>query len=327
MNYPVNLPKSRYGRDKAHNRTKEFNHITISSNITNKSNFLGFYYLDMREAFHQYNANIFGDFDDFGVPLVGWGNKAKYSPVTIAQYGFILHDIWLKNKSQEYLSVMNACLNQLISMESLENECIFWRENYYSARYNLKKNWTSAMSMGECLSFYLRMYQISYSPDLLEKCHKIYRSTNVLVQDGGMKTIDEEGNWWLEEYPSNPPSYVLNGFIYAIFGIEDYYRVTGFKVVEKALQEYYKTLKQNIHLYDVDYWSIYDLHNKELVKVYYQKNVHIPQLESLYFLTGYEKFKIIAEKWRKTLNPTNIMYVKLMYRIRPRILRLKKIFQ
>lgn len=324
MIYPVELPKSRISNDKIHTKTKEFNRISITCNSFTDNEKLGAYYLDMREAFQQYEAGIFGDFDKFGVPMVGWGRNAKYSAVNIAQYGFILHDIWLVNKSPEYKNVMTACLNQLVQMESLENNCIFWREPEATIRYNLKENWTSAMSLGECLSFYLRMYQINNDEYILEKCQKIYHSTKVMVADNGVKRIDLNGNLWLEEYPSTPGSFVLNGFIYAIFGLQDYYRITKNPEVKIDLEKYFQTLRLNCDKYDVGYWSIYDLQYKELVKYYYQKNVHIPQLDAMYRLTNHIEFKRLSDKWRKTIHPINFAFVQVMYRIRPRIQKLMR---
>jgi hypothetical protein len=327
MTYPKILPKSRYSDSKNHTVTKEFNTITILSTPFNLDNELGAYYLDMREAFLQYDAGIFGDFDDNGVPMVGWGNCAHYSAVNIAQYGFILHSFWLENKSKEYLDCMLACLNKLIEMESHEDDSIFWRENYISDRYVMKTNWASAMSLGECLSFYLRIFQITKNEKLLEKAHLIINAFNVPVSQNGVSYKDKNNNLWLEEYPSNPASCVLNGFIYAIFGLMDYYRITNNSEVKKKIDECFVTLINNISLYDAGYWSYYDLQYKELVKYYYQKNVHVPQLEVIYKMTNNPIFDYYAKKWKKNLNPINHLFVQLMYRIRPRWQKLKKIFK
>ena len=51
------------------------------------------------------------------------------------------------------------------------------------------------------------------------------------INEKGTQYKDEHGNIWLEEYPTIPTSHVLNGFIYAIFGIYDLYRVTKGKNV------------------------------------------------------------------------------------------------
>ena len=327
MSYPQILPKSRFSEDKKHSVTAEFTDIAIQCASFNLNSELGAYYLDMREAFYQYDAGIFGDFDSNGVPMVGWGNEAKYSAVNIAQYGFILHTFWIENKSDEYLKVMHACLNKLIEQESHECDAIFWREKYHSDRYNLPKNWASAMSLGECLSFYLRMYQITNDESLLEKSNKIFNAFDVSTLNNGVSYIDNEGDLWLEEYPSNPASCVLNGFIYAVFGLIDYYRVTGNSKAKDKIAACEKTLVKNISFYDAGYWSYYDLYYFELVKYYYQKNVHIPQLEALYKIFNNDIFNLQAQKWKKTLTPYNFFIVKIMYRIWPRWQKIKKIFK
>ena len=40
-------------------------------------------------------------------------------------------------------------------------------------------------------------------------------------KEGGVATKLFQQFDWLEEYPSNPPSFVLNGFMFAIFGLHD----------------------------------------------------------------------------------------------------------
>lgn len=327
MSYPQILPKSRFSEDKKHSVTEEFTDITIQCAPFNLTSELGVYYLDMREAFQQYDAGIFGDFDINGVPMVGWGNQASYSAVNIAQYGFILHDCWLENRLDEYLNVMHACLNKLIEMESHEGDAIFWREAYVSDRYTIKKNWASAMSLGECLSFYLRMFQITKNEELLKKSHLIFNAYKIPVSENGVSYIDENNNLWFEEYPSTPASCVLNGFIYAIFGVMDYYRVTNNSDAKKKLDECFLTLVNNISIYDAGYWSYYDLQYKELVKYYYQKNVHVPQMDAIYKMTNNPIFSYYAKKWRKTVNPFNYLLVQVMYRIRPRWQKLQKLIK
>lgn len=326
MTKQFTLPRSRYSGDKAHIITKEFNHIQIHCANFNSSSQLGAYYLNMEEAFEQYDNGVFGDFDEQGIPMVGWGKQAIYSSVNIAQYGFILHDKWLKNPIDEYLQVLTSCLNKLIELESHEGELIFWRENYSSERYNLSANWASAMASGECLSFYLRMYQITNNSVLLEKAKKIINGFDIPTSKNGIVYYDKDGDLWLEEYPSKPASRVLNGYIYALLGLVDYYRVTEDSRVKEKIDACFITLEKNISLFDAGYWSYYDLYYKELVKYYYQKNVHVPLLEVLYKLSGKKIFKHYAKKWKKNTHPLNTFFVQIMYRVWPRWQILKKRF-
>jgi heparosan-N-sulfate-glucuronate 5-epimerase len=317
------LPKSRFSNDKAHIETKELNSITIpSAQFTHNSELEG-YYLDMREAFKQYESGIFGDFDEKGVPMVGWGKNAYYSPVNIAQYGFILHTMYLEHKSEEIWDVLDACLKQIETNEVHEERGITWRDSKPSVRYNTGEHWASAMIQGECLSFYLRMYQLTQNSLLLEKAHRIFDFMFVPFTEGGVYMTDEEGNVWLEEYPSEPQSKVLNGFVYALFGVYDYYRVTQSEKAKKLFDAGVLTLEKNMKFFDAGYWSYYDLYRKELVKYYYQKNVHTPQLEALYKITQKEVFNTYAVKWKRTVNPINYIFVQVMYRVLPRFRKFK----
>ena len=145
------------------------------------------------------------------------------------------------------------------------------------------------------------------------------------VKDGGVRRYDNDGNLWLEEYPTNEPSLVLNGFIYALFGLYDLFRVTNLERVKEDIDLCVKTLRENISKYDTGYWSLYDQLHGELVKYYYQKNVHVPQLEALYDLTREDIFNHYAVKWKKTVTPVNFAFVQIMYRVLPRYRKIKKL--
>jgi heparosan-N-sulfate-glucuronate 5-epimerase len=327
MAYPETLPVNICStNDRVHTVTKENDTILLPKGNASLDETLGGYYIDMSQALIHYTDGIFGDFDEAGVPLVGWGDRAVYYPVTIAQYGFILHEIWLCNNNLvDYLNKMHACLKWFESNKETYKETYVWRQPLRDAHYQLEPGWASAMSQGEVISFYLRMYQITNDKSLLETAIKAYDFMKFDVSEGGVRRYDKDRNLWFEEYPTKEPSLVLNGFIYALFGLYDLYRVTKIERVKNDIDLCITTLKENISKYDVGYWSLYDQMHKELVKYYYQKNVHVPQMEALYDLTGEEIFKFYAEKWKKTINPINFAFVQVMYRVLPRVQRIKKL--
>jgi len=280
---------------------------------------LGSYYIDMRPAIIHYTDNIWGGkFDENGVPLCGSVDGFIYFPINIAQYGFILHAEWLETKSENTLITLKNCINVLESLKSEKNGTFVWHHNHYEAKYKIDSPWASAMAQGEVISFYLRMYQILKNAFLLDTAIKAYEFLKFDYKDGGVRRIDNNGYLWFEEYPSNPPSYVLNGFIYTIFGLYDLYRVTQRTDVKKDIDLCIETLKSNLHKFDAGYWSYYDLLKKELVRYYYQKNVHVPQLEVLYLLTNEPVFDKYKRKWEKTVTPINYLFVQIMYRVKYR---------
>jgi hypothetical protein len=127
----------------------------------------------------------------------------------------------------------------------------------------------------------------------------------------------------LEEYPSKEPSFVLNGFIYALFGLYDLYRVRRDPEVKQDIDACIDTLVARLPDFDSGYWSNYDLQKRELVRYYYQKNVHVPQMAVLDELTGNPLFGWYRQRWQRQITPLNYMLVQVMYRVRPRVNRLR----
>ena len=101
------------------------------------------------------------------------------------------------------------------------------------------------MDQGQALSFYIRYFQLTNNEYYLLQAEKIVAFFDLNVEDGGFKRIDKNGNLWYEEYPSSEPSYVLNGFIFALYGLIDFYRVTNDQKVKKTIDSCFSTsLKQ-----------------------------------------------------------------------------------
>jgi len=327
---PESLPKNTFA-DIDDQRHVYYNNnlIQITKGNTHSGKILGKYYIDMTPAIVHYTEQIFGDFDANGVPMRGRGEFATYSPISIAQYGLILHDIWTEHKHLfDYKNVMTECLQWFEKNKHAFQSMYVWRNPRKGDHYPLEPNWTSAMAQGEIISFYLRMYQILKDESLLETAQKAYKYMKIEVKDGGVCRYDEHGDLWLEEYPTNDrPSYVLNGFIYAVFGLFDLYRVTGDTEVKKDIDACILTLKKNIHTYDAGYWSYYDHYYKELVMYYYQKNVHVPQLEALFGLSKEPIFLKYAVKWKKQLTWYNYAFVQIMYRLLPRYRKLLQLLK
>lgn len=290
---------------------------------------LGSYYIDMRPAIIHYEENLYGGgFDPSGVPMNKSDNgKIYYYPITIAQYCFILHAKWIENNDDNILKQLLICIKNLDNLKTINNNTCVWYHHQIQENYKIPPPWASAMAQGEIISLYLRMYQILKDESFLNTAIQAYNYLKIDFKNGGVRRIDDNGDLWFEEYPSDPPSYVLNGFIYTIFGLYDLFRITKDLDVKKDIDSCIITLKKNLYKYDSGYWSYYDLQKKELVRYYYQQNAHIPQLEILYKLTNELIFEKYRKKWLKTLNPYNYIFVQIMYRIKPRINKIKKIFK
>jgi hypothetical protein len=303
---------------------EEYKHIKLAIGDTSMNEKLGVYYIDFRDSLIHYESDFYGDKDANGIPMVGVGKDAQYYPINIAQYGLLLHAQYLQEKSATALTKMGHCVAILCTLMTQEGDTMVWRHDKAMSRFKLKPGWASAMAQGECISLFLRWYQITDETKYLEYAQKAYDFMKIPTSEGGVRAYDQAGNLWLEEYPApDGPSCVLNGFIYALWGLYDLYRVTGDKAVKEDIDACVETLKNTLPQFDVGYWSIYDQYTFELVRYYYQKNVHVPQLYAMYDLTQEPLFLKYAKKWEKTVNWRNYLLVQIMYRVLPRWRKLK----
>jgi lantibiotic modifying enzyme len=278
----------------------------------------------LKEAIYHYENDSIGSFDENQVPFIFQGEKRYYSVVYVIQYALIQHEFIMDgDKIDERKKIMLHCIDWLISESEDYLDSIIWRSKK-NIQYNLEDGWVSGMYQGQAISLFLRAYQLFNDDEYLEIAKKAFVFFDINYEDGGAKRIDENGYLWYEEYPTDPPSYVLNGYVYAIFGLVDYYRVTKSNHAKELFDSCVVTLVNNVHKYDKWYWSIYDQKKEQLVSYYYQKNVHIPLMGILYQLTGNELFKKHELKWKKQLqNPLYKFIVQVMYRVQPRLKRLK----
>jgi hypothetical protein len=162
---------------------------------------------------------------------------------------------------------------------------------------DVKAPWISGLTQSLGISILLRQYQQTNDAVYLDVARSALAWIKKPVSEGGISVKTQHGTWY-EEYPSiNNPSHVLNGHLWALFGIWDYYRATGDKAAKKMFDEGISILKRDIHKYDVSDWSVYSQANSlDLVTGEYQ-NFIVLQLLVLHKITGECMFQKYAKKW------------------------------
>lgn len=302
------------------------NNICLGVGVISLDKELKGYYQDVSPSIVHIVGGVFASLDENGIPYCIEGDQKKYYIVTIIQYALICYDCITNDKDivNNKIKFLN-CINWLETKKEVYNNAFVFRSEE-NRNYGLESGWISGMYQGQAISLYLRAFQLTGAKSYLDTAEMIFNSFNIEFSEGGFKRVDDHGYLWFEEYPTKNPSYVLNGFIYSMFGLLDFYRVTGNTQSKIMWDECVKTVEYNLFKYDVWYWSVYDQLKKELVSYYYQKNVHIPLMKILYSLTGKSIFGYYAKKWERNINnPLHRIVTMLMYRIRPRVLRLNNI--
>lgn len=285
---------------------------------------LGFYYVDMIPTVQYTMSESYGPFDQFGIPMVDY-DKAflsrfkfsrkkfgiHYTPVTIQQFALGLHDEILKGEDQ-YLKIFETQLNWLIDELYFVQDLNFavWKHTFDQYSYNIKSPWVSAMAQGQGISLLLRAYQLKEDEKYLQLAIYAGEAFFYELKDGGVAFIDDEGNIWLEEYPSIPVSHVLNGFIWAIFGVYDLYKVTNDKKYSQLFDQCIKTISKNISFYNVNGWSKYDLIRSDLSSLEYHLT-HIAQLQVLKSILNNSFFDKYLDLWIKSVKDKNLNLLKI----------------
>ena len=99
----------------------------------------------------------------------------------------------------------------------------------------------------------------------------------------------------------SPPTHILNGFIWACWGVYDYFLATGEPAAHNLFEQCMGTLEAHLQDYDAGFWSLYeqsDTRMRMLASPFYHQ-LHIVQLKILYRLTGKEHFLHYARRWEE----------------------------
>ena len=156
----------------------------------------------MSPAIIHYRNNLYGGgFDENGVPLdKGLDGKVYYFPINIAQYGFILHARWLRNKKKEDLINLKNCIDKLDEIKTEKDNYCVWLHKHKNIKYNIPPPWASSMAQGELISLYLRAYQLFNNKKYLNTAIKAYNFLEIELKDGGVKLIDHDETY-IRRYP------------------------------------------------------------------------------------------------------------------------------
>ena len=250
------------------------------------------YYLNLKNF-----PNELSYYDKEGIPMICFyaTGEIVYNPTVVALFALSNLQLYFSGE-RTALNKFNQAVNWLIRNGVHTKIGLIFPLNFDHPVYGLKKGWISAMTQGVVISSFIRSFLLSSDHFFLTAAQEALGPLMVGIEHGGVSYHDENGDLWLEEVPSNPPSHILNGFIFALMGLFDLLSVTGDSLVEDILKKGVLTLKKNIRRYDSGYWSLYQLTPALLAPLDYHK-LHIDQLLFLYKLTGEDIFRDCAVRF------------------------------
>lgn len=256
------------------------------------------YYINFAEG----ATNILGKhkLDENGIPLkkIKYRKGYFYRPSLISQYGLAYHNLYLETKDEKYLDKFLSIARWFIeNLEILENGYKGWVINFKHRYFKLTPPWISALSQGRGISVLARAYDVTGEQIYYKSLKEALELMLLEVSEGGVKS-EQDGFIYLEEFPTNKPAHVLNGFIFACWGLYDYLFIEKDPIYEELLDECLYSLEENLNKYDAGYWTYYDQNRDLLVNDFYHYYLHTLPIKKLYEQTNKNIFRDYAQRWQ-----------------------------
>lgn len=275
-----------------------FWHETPAENPDASAKELGPYYMLFSEK-----ADYSGPFDSSGIPQLNYRGHigVQYNPIAIAQYGLGNYNLWrLRGDPVRRDKFLRASdwLREHLEMNS--QGLAVWAHHFnWEYRDTLQAPWYSGLAQGQGISTLVRAHKESGNSLYLDAAQRAFVSFQRPVPQGGVAFTDESGDLWFEEYIVSPPTHILNGFIWALWGVHDYFLATNDKSAQELFSRGVLTLLHNLERYDLGFWSLYEQSGTRLPMVASQfyHRLHIVQLRVMHRLTGEQKFAELAHRW------------------------------
>jgi heparosan-N-sulfate-glucuronate 5-epimerase len=259
---------------------------------------LGEYYMLFSEK-----ADYRGMYDSSGIPMLDYHGRIgpQYNPIAIAQWGLGNYNLYRRTQEGERKKKFLMAGDWLCSRLE-QNRFGLWVWNHHfdwEYRTPLQAPWYSGLAQGQGISLLVRAYHETENRTYLDAAQRAFAAFSKSTDEGGIAFKDQLGGLWLEEYIVSPPTHILNGFIWAAWGVYDYFLASQDTSARGLFEAAVRTLRDNLDRYDIGFWSLYEQSGTRLPMVasaFYHR-LHIVQLGVMHRLTGDEIFARYAERW------------------------------
>lgn len=204
--------------------------------------------------------------------------------VVIAQWGLGAFEHWLETGREEWLAAARAACDHFVGIQRTSGPLAGgWTHEWaFPHSFELNPPWVSGMAQGEAASLLVRVHGETGEDALAEAALNGLRPLSVPSADGGVE-VELEGGPFFEEYPTSPPSMVLNGGIFALWGVRDVAVALGDADAGRLFEAALDALAAGIRRWDLGYWTRYDLYPHRRVNIasnaYHE--LHIDQLAAM----------------------------------------------
>ncbi|WP_175440085.1 D-glucuronyl C5-epimerase family protein [Micromonospora nigra] len=174
--------------------------------------------------------------DEQGVRLFRYNGVTYDHPVAQAQWGLSNLRTYLANRDALFLNRALAQAQRNLDRK-VESRGAWWYPYAFdfprcAQMPGIRATWYSAMAQGQLLSLFSRLHAVTGDHKWRTAADRTFQSLLLPPTPGlpWVSWVDYLGYLWLEEYPVTPGvtgERVLNGLVFALYGVYDYWRVTA----------------------------------------------------------------------------------------------------
>jgi heparosan-N-sulfate-glucuronate 5-epimerase len=236
-------------------------------------------------------------FDAEGVAVTAEG----YNPVTIAQYALYSHERMSRGVDGSH-EAFRAQARYLAERQRADGSYVY---DVRFPEYGVEPGFICAMAQGTAASVLVRAFAVTGDARYREAARRAAEPLKKDVSAGGAAFI-RGGYAFFEEIASERPCHILNGHLFACFGIYDLARFgladTQLRSVHERSME---TLLRWLPRYEHRGWSYYHLAERDggarhLAHISYHQ-LHVAQLYVYAVMTGRADFRATAARWENAL--------------------------
>ena len=214
------------------------------------------------------------------------GNKVFFS-IAIFQYGLGAYDLYMMSGQIKYRESFMRATEWAVHNQEKNGAWDTFKIIGSSTPF-------SSMAQGEGASLLLRAYLETGDRKYYHAAQNAIEFMCKSIAEGGCAEYEGD-SLRFKEYLEKPV--VLNGWIFSIWGLYDFCKVSHNRDYDELLTRTIQTLERDLRQFDCKYWSKYDMNNTIASPFYHQ--LHVAQLQVMNDLFSSEKFLSYANRWNK----------------------------
>lgn len=216
--------------------------------------------------------------------------------VATTQFGLGCHERWLNGEGEQWLEGALTAARHLIAIQDPTGAWV--HDEPFPHTFPLPPPWTSGITQGQGASLFVRLHAATGDDAFGEAAQLALEPLFTPQAQGGVRG-ELAGLPWPEEYPTTPQSHVLNGAIFALWGMRD---VAVGLSSERAAGEFARgveSLAANLHRYDTGSWSLYSLYPHAIYNraSSFYHDLHVTQLTAMQQLAPRPEFERMRDRW------------------------------